>query len=235
MDFSFCPVLDDLIRTQRSVGRSGRVFEPLGALSTVNNLQVLRHLMLERRPRRTLEVGLGFGGSALAIAATHRELGHPASRQHTILDPFQASTWDDAALAAIDRAGLDAYVDFQSQYSSIALAILAAEPASFGLIYVDGSHLFEDVFIDAYFGFRMLAQGGLILFDDCAIDHVAKVLAFVSANWSGWTQEVDLSAHRADGGSLKYQAARRLGKVQLRAFTRTGHDTRRWDVPLARF
>jgi predicted O-methyltransferase YrrM len=42
------------------------VFEGLGALSTVNNLQVLRALMLERRPRRTLEIGLGFGASALA-------------------------------------------------------------------------------------------------------------------------------------------------------------------------
>ena len=68
MDFSFCPVLDELIRTQRSVGQSGRVFEQLGALSTINNLQVLRAMMLERRPVRTLEVGLGYGGSALAIA-----------------------------------------------------------------------------------------------------------------------------------------------------------------------
>src|SRR6186713_1068728 len=98
MDFSFCPVLDELIRTQRSVGQSGRVFEQLGALSTINNLQVLRAMMLERRPVRTLEVGLGFGGSALTIAATHRELGHPAAHQHTILDPFQATDWDNTAL-----------------------------------------------------------------------------------------------------------------------------------------
>jgi len=85
MDFSFCPVLDDMIRTQRSVGQSGRVFEGLGALSCVNNLQVLRTLMLERRPRRTLQIGLGFGGSALAICATHQELRHTASHHHTIL------------------------------------------------------------------------------------------------------------------------------------------------------
>ncbi len=235
MDFSFCPVLDDLLRTQRAVGQSGRVFEGLGALSTVNNLQVLRALMLERRPRRTLEIGLGFGGSALAISATHRELGSAASRQHTILDPFQATDWDNTAIAAIERAGLSDYVDFRPQYSSIAMAMLAAESASFGLIYVDGSHVFEDVFIDAYFGFRMLEEGGIILFDDCAIDHVAKVLGFVTANWNVWTKEVDLSSHRADGGSLKYQAAKRLGKVQLRAFTRTGNDARAWDVPLRRF
>jgi len=27
-------------------------------------------------------------------------------------------------------------------------------------MYVDGSHLFEDVFVDAYFGARLLTDGG---------------------------------------------------------------------------
>jgi hypothetical protein len=95
------------------------------------------------------------------------------------------------------------------------MAMLSSENARFGLILRRRLHLFEDVFMDAYFGFRMLEDGGVILFDDSSIDHVAKVLSFVTANWSGWTSEIDLSAHRADGGSLKYQAAKRLGKVQL--------------------
>jgi hypothetical protein len=235
MEFSYCPVLDDLVRTQRTVGQSGRVFEQLGALSTTNNLKVLRGLMLERKPARTLEIGLGFGGSALAITATHKELGHPPAGQHIVMDPFQARDWDNAALAAVERAGLSGYIDFRPQYSSIALASLAESGATFGLIYVDGSHVFEDVFIDAYFGVRMLEPGGIILFDDCMIDHVAKVLAFVTANWDGFIREVDLSSHRDDGGSLRYMAARRLGKVQLRGFTRTGNDTRAWDVPLRSF
>lgn len=235
MDFSFCPVLDEMVRTQRAVGRSGRVFDQLGALSTANNLQVLRALMEESRPLRTLEVGLGFGGSALTFAATHRELGHAPSKQHIVLDPFQQTVWDDAALAAIDRAGLADYVDFRPQFSSIELAKLSAEDARFGLIYIDGSHVFEDVFIDAYFSFRMLEHRGVAVFDDCTIDHVAKVLAFVNANWNGWIAEIDVSKYRADGASLKYQAARRLGRVQLRAFTRTGTDARPWDVPLQPF
>jgi cephalosporin hydroxylase len=235
MSLSFCPVLEEMIRTQRTVGRTGRVFEGLGAVSTVNNLQVLRGLMLERRPTRTLEIGLALGGSALAIAATHQELGALPARQHCAIDPYQTDGWDSAALGAIERAGLSDYVEFRPQFSSIALAELAAGNDKYGLIYIDGSHFFEDVFIDTYFGFRLLEDGGIILFDDCTIDHVAKVLKFVTANWSGWTHEVDLSRDRPDGQSLRYQTAKRLGKIQLRGFTRTGRDTRAWDVPLKRF
>lgn len=234
MDFSFCPVLDELLRTRRAVGRSGRVFEPIEAVSTVNNLHVLRQLMLERRPARTLEVGLAFGGSALTTAASHRELGAAAARQHVAIDPYQYLV-DHASLVALERAGLSGYVDVREQLSSIALGALAAADARFGLIYVDGSHVFENVFIDAYFGFRLLTDDGILLFDDCTVDHVTKVLRFVSANWNSFTEEVDLSAYRSDGDSLRYRAARQLGKVQLRAFRRTGPDQRAWDVPLRSF
>jgi hypothetical protein len=37
--------------------------------------------------------------------------------------------------------------------------MLEAE-ARFGLAYIDGSHLFEDVFVDAYYVTRSVEQGG---------------------------------------------------------------------------
>jgi cephalosporin hydroxylase len=228
-----------MVRSRRATGQSGRVFEGLGALSTTNNLGVLRNFMMERRPVRTLEVGLSFGGSALAIAASHRDLGHAPTHQHTALDPYQTVTgewgWDSAGLVAIEQAGLAAFVDFRSRHSAVGLAQLAAEGAAFGLIYVDGSHFFDDVFVDAYFAFRLLSDEGVAMFDDSSTDHVAKVLSFVRANWGGWIEEVELSAFRPDGNSLRYQVGGWLGKRQLRAFRRTGKDTRAWDAPLQPF
>ena len=235
MDFSFCPVLDDLLKTQRAVGASGKTFEGLGALSTVNNLAVLRSLMLERRPEFTLEVGFSYGGSALAIAATHRDLGRAGSRQHTVIDPYQVDGWDSAGLAAIGRAGLGAFVDFRSEPSALALPALLRQERRYGLIYIDGSHFFDDVFVDAYYGFRLLADDGVMLFDDCTTDHVAKVVKFITTNWDNWTSEVDLSGHRPGGATLKYRVARKLNRIQLRAFRRRGADTRRWDAPLQPF
>ena len=233
-DFSFCPVLAELIRTQRTVGETGKVFGQLGALSTVNNLRVLRGLMLERRPTRTLEVGLSFGGSALTIAASHRELGHSAQQQHLTIDPYQHSVWDNSGLNALERAGLIGFVDHRSQFSSIALAELLGENRMFDLIYIDGSHRFDDVFVDAYFAFRLLSDDGLVLFDDCSTDEVATVLSFVTTNWDSWVHEVDLSPYRAAGDRWRYRIGRWMSKVQLRSFRKTG-GTLAWDAPLHRF
>lgn len=234
MDFGFCPELDSLLRSRKTVGESGRVYEGLVALSTTNNLEVLRGLMLERKPERTLEIGLSFGGSALLIAATHRDLNRSPAAQHVAIDPFQKTVWDNAGVASLRRAALDRYVDVRAQFSSIALPQLLDQGRSFDLIYVDGSHLFEDVFVDLYFAVRLLAPSGIVLFDDCSDPHVAKVMRFVVTNWSGWVREIDLSAQRADGRSVRYRIARQLGKIQLRAFTRVG-EPRDWNSPLRDF
>jgi len=156
----FCPVLTELLRTRRAVGRTGRVYNGLAALSTVNNLQTIRCLMHELRPLRTLEIGLSFGGSALVFCASHKELCRPPEGQHTALDPHQATVWDSCGLMAVERAGLMSYLDFRAAYSAFELPRLVEQGAQIDLVYVDGSHLFEDVFVDAYYVARLLAPGG---------------------------------------------------------------------------
>ena len=220
--------------SRRAVGQSGKVFEGLSALTTVNNLHVLRALMMESKPATTLEVGLSFGGSALTIAATHRDLGHGARQQHVAIDPYQRSVWDNSGLLGLDRAGLRAYVEFHEQLSAVTLPALAAQGRTFDLIYIDGSHRFDDVFVDAYFSLRLLAANGVVMFDDCSTTEVGTVLRFIERNLSAWVTELDLTSYRGGDVSWRYQVARRLGRVQLRAFRRTG-DEPSWDAGLKRF
>jgi predicted O-methyltransferase YrrM len=210
------------------------VFDNVGALSTLNNLLVLRALMMDRRPASTLEIGLSFGGSALCIAASHRDLQRRPERQHVAIDPFQRTVWDDCGRQRLSAAALDGYVEIREGRSSAVLPELIAEGRAFDLIYVDGSHLFEDVFVDAYFSAQLLVDGGLVLFDDCTNDHVAKVLKFIKRNWNGWIVESDISGYRPDGSSVRHQVARQLGKTQLRAFERTG-PPREWDAAFRDF
>ena len=230
-EFSFCPELSNLFQTSSTVGRSGKKFTELGALSTLNNLRVLRKLNLHFKPRRTLEIGMCFGGSCLLFTATHREMSSQPSHQHTALDPFQSKAWDDAGLLAVERAGLSGYLDFQPQFSSLALPRLLDRGEQFDLIYVDGSHIFEDVFVDAYFGSRLLSENGIIAFDDCRDPHVQKVIKFMRASLQSSLQELDLSPFRPDQGkSLKYKLARLSGQVQMTAFQRKGAVPRPWNA-----
>ena len=76
--FEFCPALAALLRTSGVVGKSGKVFNNLGALSSINTLVTLRNLYLDLKPQRTLEVGLCFGASALLFTGLHRESGNPS-------------------------------------------------------------------------------------------------------------------------------------------------------------
>lgn len=233
-DFSFCPPLHELISSRRAVGQSGKVFEGLAALTTVNNLHVLRALMMEAKPTTTLEVGLSFAGSALTIAATHRDLAHVARQQHVAIDPYQQTVWDNSGLLGLDRAGLRQYVEFHEQRSAVTLPALVAQGRAFDLIYIDGSHRFDDVFVDAYFSLRLLALRGVVMFDDCSTREVGTVLRFIERNLSAWVTELDLAPYRGGDASWRYQLARRLGKVQLRAFRRIG-DEPAWDARLRRF
>lgn len=233
-DLSFCPELAEIVASGRTSGESGRVFEDLGALSTLNNLRVLRAFMLEHRCERTLEVGLSFGGSALTIAATHRDMHGAAARRHTAIDPFQQVLWDNSGLMALGRAGLSDFVEFRAKLSSIALAELLDDGRTFDLIYVDGSHRFDDVFVDAYFGFRLLSSRGVIFFDDSSTRDVAKVLRYVSTNWAAWTAEVDLFPYRSGRSPLVYRVGGWLGRLQLRAFRRTEGE-HAWNARLRHF
>jgi len=224
-DFSYCPELERAMSAERFVGASGKVFEGRGPCSTPNNLAVIRAYMLERKPARTLEVGLCFGASALAFAASH-------TGRHVAIDPYQRTTWDSVGLLAIERAGLADRFEFRDGPSSVELARAVGAGERYDFIYVDGSHLFEDVFVDAYFGARLLTEGGIMAFDDCTNPHVAKVLRFIRRGMPGLA-EADLSAWRTDG--VRTRAARLLGRSQLVAFRRKGEIERPWDARFTPF
>jgi predicted O-methyltransferase YrrM len=233
--FTFCPVLNELLQHGCAVGKSGKVFEHLGALSTRHNLETIRRLMLYHRPRHTLEIGFAFGGSALVFCASHQELGHPPEHQHTLIDPYQMTVWDSCGLMALDRAGLSGFAELKTQASATALPKMLEAEAHFGLVYIDGSHLFEDLFVDAYYVTRMLTRGGIVAFDDSTSPHVAKVLKFIRGSMRLGLEEVDLTRFRGSRPSLGYRLARRLGKVQMTAFRRIGDVERAWDAPFDTF
>lgn len=232
---SFCSTLQKMYETRHIEGRN-KSFDGLAALSTVNNLLVIRALFLELKPERTLETGMAFGGSALTFAQTHKDLGRDPSAQHTAIDPAQTYHWDEAGRMALEAAGLDAYVEIVEEYSSQALPRLVREGRRYGMAYIDGSHQFEDVLIDFVFTHDLLEVGGLVLFDDSSDSHVLKVLRFVEANYSEIYERVPLDGYREGVKErLKNRVASRLRRVQLTAYRKRKDGRQNWGKPLRDF
>jgi predicted O-methyltransferase YrrM len=216
------------------VGRCGRIHQSTG-LSSANNLLVIANLVMELGASRTLETGMAFGASTLALLSTLKEVP-PGRGRHIAIDPFQRSDYDDCGVLAAERAGLGGLLEVQYEPSSIVLPRLLQHPARFDLIYVDGSHLFEDAFVDAYFAARLLRSGGVILFDDCADAHVAKVIRFIKSNLRHALEILDLSPWRPDEGrGWRYRIGKLAGRVQLVGFRQRGELSRPYGARLAPF
>ena len=223
--------LQEMLRTRRVRGRT-RELELMGD-STANNLAILASLLRAKSARSTLEVGLASGTSALLMADYHR--GQNAGGHHHAIDPFQHEL-DDSGVAQIEREGLSDWFTLHREQSHVTLPRLLSEGTRFDLIYIDDSHLFEDVVIDVLYGGRLLNDGGVMLLDDSTWPDVAKVIAFVRANKGAELREIDLSPHRPDGGrSLRFRVARALGRSQMTGFERVGPMDRPWSSKMKRF
>jgi hypothetical protein len=153
--------------------------------------------LLETKAPNTLEIGLGCGGSALVFTQTHKDLGD-AARSSTLQLMHFKMNFDGAGLLAIERAGLNQYLNFREERSSLALPALLREQRKFGLIYVDGSHSFDEVFVDLYFSVRLLEVGGIVLLDDSSDHDVRNVIHIARKQLRRHVAEVDLLSYRTD-------------------------------------
>jgi predicted O-methyltransferase YrrM len=230
---TFCPRLKTMIETGTTLDRNGEPVQIAG-VSTLNNLRVIRELILRKRMSRTLEVGLAYGGSALVCLSTLKECA-VGDFHHTSIDPFENSHWRGCALRAIEEEGYGANFTHEEGFSGLVLPDLVRRKAQFDLIYIDGSHLFEDVFIDFFYSVQLLSTGGIVLFDDCTDKHVKKVIRFVRGNYSSILEEVDLGPYEDPDKPLKKRIGNRLGIRQLVGFRKTGEPPRPWDAEFRNF
>ncbi|MGE3340316.1 MAG: class I SAM-dependent methyltransferase [Alphaproteobacteria bacterium] len=127
---------------------------------------------------RTLEVGCGYGVSALTIAGA--TAGRPGA-SHTIIDPHQEKEWDGAGLQQLERAGLS-HASLMERPSEFVLPELAAtEAGRFHLVFLDGWHTFDHVMVDAFYATRLLAIGGYLACDDVTFPSVRRAVDYLLA------------------------------------------------------
>ena len=142
----------------------------------------IRDLLIAERSGTVIEIGLAYGSSALAIGEALISIG---GDRLVILDPFQDSGFRDAGWEVIRSAHLDGVAMLLREQSQIALPRLAAQGMSADAAFVDGSHVFHNVFIDLYYLHMIVRPGGLVILDDYWWPGVAMAARYFETNL-GW-------------------------------------------------
>ena len=141
---------------------------------------LLKGLVLRRRPKVIVEIGMALGFSTVSLAEAVRELAEPC--RYIVIDPFQERIWKNAGLTRLHSLGLKSQVEFHPSFSHIVASELETAGVKVDFAFVDGNHLFDYVIADFVLLDRIMSTGGLMIFDDVQWASVRKAMRFILRN-----------------------------------------------------
>jgi predicted O-methyltransferase YrrM len=181
-------VIERLVRDGTAVARSdGTLHTLFPVAASAAECEALRGWVLREGATRTVEIGLGYGISALHICEGLLANAGPTAR-HVAIDPYQATRFSDCGLQFLDEAGVARLVEHHAEESLTALGRFLVEGKTFDLAFVDGNHRFDGVFPDLVYLGRLVRPGGILFLDDYQLPAVARATSFFVTNL-GWTLE----------------------------------------------
>lgn len=146
----------------------------------------LRDVLIAEGAATVIEIGLAYGSSALAIAEALLSTGVPDAR-HVIVDAHQ-DRFDDVGWDAIRDARLTGVCSLVRERSQLALPRLVGEGFVADAAFVDGSHVFHNVFVDLCFLREIVRPAGVVVLDDCNHRPVATAARYFERNL-GWRRQ----------------------------------------------
>jgi predicted O-methyltransferase YrrM len=212
LDPRFRAALLSMYRGEPQLGSDGRV-HPIDTRTRISPSQGmwLYDVCVSTRPASTLEIGMAYGYSTLYFLAA---LAKNGSGHHTAIDPLQHSYYRGIGLAhahaLAPSEGVDSRLRLIEDRSDRVATDLARANSTFDIIFIDGSHRFDDVLTDFYLYAPLCEIGGHIVFDDMWMRSVQTAVAFVRKNREDF---------------LEIRTAER----NICAFLRVGHDSRSWN------
>jgi predicted O-methyltransferase YrrM len=158
---------------------------PIAASATEG--RALQTWIAKEKAVNTIEIGLGYGLSALFICEALL-MGGNKNAHHVVLDPYQTTGFKNCGLQFLEEAGVADMVEYCAEESQIALPRFVTKNRRFDLAFIDGSHLYDRVFLDVIYVGRLVIPGGIVFADDYQLPSVAKAISFCLKNL-GWTLE----------------------------------------------
>jgi predicted O-methyltransferase YrrM len=142
----------------------------------VEDCLLLHKIVSDNDITRTLEVGMAYGASSLAICEGLR--GRDGAR-HVAMDPFQQHSYDGMGPLIVERAGFNDMFEFYEDYSYRVLPRLVDEGRVFDFIFIDGDHLFDSVLLDFFYADKLLRKGGFVVLHDMDWPSTRKAISFI--------------------------------------------------------
>lgn len=141
-------VIERVLRDGTAVARAdGTVHSLFPVGVNAEEGEALRRWVTGEGVTQTVEIGLGYGISALFICEGLLINGEAASR-HVVLDPNQSTRFSNCGLQFLEDAGVIDMVEFHAEESQTALPRFLGEGREFDLAFVNGNHRFEGAFVD---------------------------------------------------------------------------------------
>ena len=173
-------IVETVLREGEVVLTCGRRKPITGGVS-LEEASRLAALVEQHECRTTVETGVAFGISTLALCAALRRRRCPGA-MHVGIDPDQYSRHEGAALLLLRRFGLSGYFRLEEGPTHLAAARLLEEGFSADLAFIDGFHTFDYTLVDFFFLDKMLPPGGLLVLHDLNMPSQKKVLRFILGN-----------------------------------------------------
>jgi len=134
-------VIERLVHDGTVVARSDGTMHELFPLAVgATEGEALREWVVRERATRTIEIGLGYGISALFTCEGLLRNGH-ADARHLALDPNQAGRFGNCGLQVLEEAGVAFLVEHHAEESQIALPRFLSEGRRFDPAFVDDYQL----------------------------------------------------------------------------------------------
>lgn len=143
--------------------------------------EYLYHTVRELRPTTSLEIGMAWGFSSVAICSALRDNGGGVN---VIVDPYQTCHFEGVGIAALDTFGLASLAEVHEQRSDLFLPTFwQGRKNRIQFAFIDGDHRVDAVFVDFYYVDKLLDEGGIVVFDDHQFPSVRDVVKYAVKNF----------------------------------------------------
>jgi predicted O-methyltransferase YrrM len=234
-------LLESILSERQVLDHEGKP-RPLHAETQREQCLLLQRVVESVRPARSIEVGLAYGVSTLAICEKL-----PAGAKHTVCDPYQHD-WNEIGLLNVDRAGFSSLVDFRREMAHRVLADMERDRTRLDFAYLDGGKMFDLVMVNVFYLTRLLRVGGVVVMDDCDFPGIRRVCQFmatlpcfeITETWGGHPKKSAtpmlgrvVRTLPGAGAILKPDVADTAGRLadhpHCIVFRKTKEDDRKWD------